>query len=367
MNYFPCNESADVIIDGVSHKGKLKLKNEYIPFCCPEDIAKAVSTDTIGSFQTDGCVSIGGKLMILSRRGSNSARTCYITTLQNNLWSVQQRSVLGLYNRIGVGQKAYCIVNEDVYVSDIHSGYAAVNIDKVNDDGTTTRIATTPDQQVYGGYIASFVNSNGDNCIAIANSNYKDRCYYYNLNTQEWTKFTLQLPSGDIGDIYSSAEENVIFCISSNGKAMYKYDFSSNTYTNISNWGELAGNQDKVGRVDSTNWRIPIICDKKVYHFLECRIAYNWNSGQYWGYKNSWFILDENGNVIFVPRFKYGDAVLSVCAHDNCIYFLCDETYLSWYENSSTTNYLGRGKFYKFDPKTRRMYDMSIPHLVIGE
>jgi len=361
MNYFPCNDIG-ISVDGAPHRGKLKIRNEYIPICCPTDIYRVKSTESSAMSVGGGCISLGGELKVLAQ--ASSGTNSMIANLNHNTWSLSGKYISGLINKVGVSNKRCCNIGGDVYVSYMWQNPTAAEIKKVNADGTTTTISYTP-ANVYGGYIASFVNSNGDNCIVIANNNVKTESYFYNLNTKEWTKFTLELPNGyTVGNIYSSNEENVIFCISSDGRAMYKYDFSSNTYTNISYWSTLTENQNKVGRVNYTNWRIPIVCNGKTYHVVYCNIDTNYYNSN-WQTRDVYVILDENGKVIFVPRFEHGNILNSVCGHDNCIYLNCEQ--FAVVGNQSSVSYLGRCKFYKFDPKTRRMYDMSIPHLVIDE
>lgn len=365
MSYFPATSGSNLkyYVDGVQHKGKLKLKNEYIPIVCPDDVFRLEQSALPDkSLWVNGCVSLGRKLRVLSIRGRANETYGYITTLEHNLWSVQPNYTNWLYNRIGLNQKNYCNIGEDVYVVGVNGSPSSAFINKVNDDGTTTSISYTPGI-VNSARIASFVNSDGDNCILVANYLYTDYAvssYFYNLNTQKWTSISLRLPTGDnyVGDVYSSSEENVVYCVSNDGGKMYKYNVSSNTYTDISNWSTLTANQDKVGRVNKTIYRIPIICDGRDYHFLCCNIDLYYNNSA-WQTKNIFVILDENSNVIYIPHFGLDESILSVCGHDNCIYILCD------LKPQETTG--GGGKFYKFDPQTRKMYDMSIPHLVIDK
>lgn len=362
MNYFPCN-NIGISVDGVPHKGFLKLRDEYVPICCPDDVRRLTTTESAPLTVSGGCVSLGGKLKVLTQSTNGNTPTSLIANLDNNTWSLNKSWTSGLYNPTGTAKRC-CNIGEDVYVSYMWQSPTTAEINKVNDDGTTTHITSTP-ASVYGGYIASFVNSNGDNCIAIANYRDKTQSYFYNLNTKEWTQFTLELPSSyTVGNIYSSSEENIIFCISSDGRVMYKYDFSNNTYTNISNWNTLPKNQNKVGRTNYTNWRIPIVCNGKTYHFVYCNIDTHYYNDR-WETKNLYVILDENNEVIFFPYFESGNSLVSVCGHNDCIYMLCSQYYVIG--NNSSVGQYRRGMFYKFDPKTRRMYDMSIPHLVIDE
>lgn len=367
MSYFPINSGGEVTIDGVPHKGKLKLKNEYIPIVSPASVVETFSTADSFS-QPSGAIEFRGDLLLLAYRGSQQqiGYGAEVLKMSDGFWKDTRKWIYPMCNMLSsYFLTNYCYIGDDIYYYNKYSSW--VGIYKLNADLTETTIASTPQHTTYSTGMGHFKNDNGEDCLIIYNSYNSSNNYYYNLATETWTTFTrANLPTSYPRNMYYVDKPNTVlweFGLGTSlgdGSVLYEYNVATNTFTNVSTWNH-AQSDGTISRVNKTLFMIPIECNNSTYYLVCCNVDVSYYNST-WQTKNVYCVLDENRNVIATLD---DISPISVFRYSGCIGFL---TVINdrLGSGNSRTNAVG-AKFYKFDPKTRTMYDMSIPHLVIDE